>query len=52
MTNFFEHFKTTLLREFDFLKDLRFSDFEEEQFAYEYHFVAKSNNDIKIDFQI
>lgn len=52
MTNFFEHFKTTLFEEFQFLKDFGFSDFEEEQFAYEYHFVAKSKNNIKLDIQI
>ena len=52
MTNFFEHFKMTLFSEFKFLKDFGFSDFEEEQFVYEYHFVTKSRNDIKIDFQI
>lgn len=52
MTNFFEHFKATLLSEFRFLKNFEFSDFEEKQIAYEYHFFAKSKKNIKIDFQI
>ena len=52
MTNFFEHFKTTLFAEFQFLKDFGFSDFEEEQVAYEYHFVARTKNNIKLDIQI
>lgn len=51
MRNFFEHFKTTIYSEFDFLKNYGFSDFEEEEIAYEYHIIAKSNNNIVIDFQ-
>jgi hypothetical protein len=52
MKNFFEHFKTTIYSEFDFLKNFGFNDFEEEEIAYEYHIVAKSSNNIVIDFQI
>ena len=51
MKNLFEHFKTTVQSEFDFLKNFGFTDFEEEQIAYEYHIKCKSNN-ITIGFQI
>jgi hypothetical protein len=52
MINLFEHFKTTVHSEFDFLKNFGFTNFEEEQIAYEYHIISKSNNNITIDFQI
>lgn len=52
MKNFFEHFKTTIYSEFDFLKNFGFADFEEEEIAYEYHIITRSNNNIVIDFQI
>lgn len=52
MKNFFEHFKTTIYSEFDFLKNFGFTDFEEEEIVYEYHIITRSNNNIVIDFQI
>ncbi len=52
MKNLFEHFKKTIYSEFDFLKNFGFTDFEEEEIAYEYHIITRSNNDIVIDFQI
>ena len=52
MKNFFEHFKTTIYSEFDFLKNFGFTDFEEEEIAFEYHIITRSNNNIEIDFQI
>ena len=52
MKNLFEHFKTTIYSEFDFLKNFGFTDFEEEEIAYEYHIITRSNNSIVIDFQI
>lgn len=52
MKNLFEDFKATIYSEFDFLRNFGFTDFTEEQIAYEYHIIAKSNNNITIDFQI
>jgi len=52
MTNILEHFKATVFLEFDFLKNFGFAAFEEVEIAYEYHLIAKSSNDIEIDFHI
>lgn len=41
--------KHCLFREFDFLKAYGFSDFEEEQIAYEVHFTCANDNGIHID---
>lgn len=41
--------KHTLLREFAFLKEHGFTDFTEEQIAYEIHFTCSNNDGINID---
>lgn len=41
--------KHTLLREFAFLKEHGFPDFEEEEIAYEIHFTTANQDGIKID---
>lgn len=46
--NFYEDIKNSIFKHFSFLKEEGFSECNEEQIAYEYHFVYEKN-ELKID---
>lgn len=48
MANIYTDIQEIIRHNFQFLKDYGFSDFEEEQLAFELHFIAK-NSFVKID---